>query len=790
MRGSTWVAGEQQADAAGEQDEASPSGEAPAQTPPAPQALPTPPGAPPAQPAPPPQNAALAQPPAPPQSAAPPVQAPTPAPVEQTQPPVPVPAPLPTPTPLPAPIPPPAAPPVPPAASATAPVAPAPLPTPSTAIAPPPPRALPTPPAATTPPPPRQDLPTPSTAAATTPPPPQAPSTAAPAAPPPLTQFHQLMKHARRLQGGESLDLRAAAQVLAQAAELVEPGPDRAFALSQLARTYLRLDQPDGAITVLLSEQDWPHHLPTAFEILTKAAGQASAVEPFRWLATCPAQHHEPSPQVFERALGIALYRNDYDYGEQILTLASELYPPEDVNVALLKGRLRDRQKRQSEAIDAYLQAARLGTRDARCYSRLTTLLNKTRRLNETLEWCRRGLELGLDAATQRQLEKILVARTALPGGKRSALETILPLYIRRGEALVERVAQLPIAPNRAVQTGELTWALGTRSGNPHLFPCKVETAEAMGFQAPFVPREFFVRTGGQICLALGLHGAEWQAMMLAANGASAVFPLPDKPRNVSVLPDRCIFSFRDGTIEARTWNGQPAWQVRFARNAFAYWLSGGEDRALVTYMDWVYELVPETGQDAGHASVKTAPGIAAGGAARTAGSRRAWIQGLGFIGERAFGLFHGGLYEIGRGARLELLEAISPEDPLYRMVSDSDGELIALRAEASMRTVGLDGKLSEPFPTPTGNHHLERLGATRFVRHSSRVIATIDADGTEMHRFETADPIRSVRVIGEKELRVVVGREVLRVRLDEQQGPRLADRLEQTIPPLTLDVR
>lgn len=603
-------------------------------------------------------------------------------------------------------------------------------------------------------------------------------------------QHRQLVKQARRLQSRGSLDLPGAARLLAQAAELVASGPDRAFILSQLARTYLRLGQPEAAITVLISERDWPHHLPAAFEILIKAAGQVSAVEPLRWLAKCPAQHHQPSPEVMERALGIALYRGDLDFGEQIVGLATELYSAENMHAALLRGRLRDRQKRESEAIDAYLVAARLGTRDSRCYGRLVFLLNKTRRLDETLEWCRRGLELGLDATIQRQLEKILVRRTALPGGTRGALQTLLPIYVRRGDAAVERMAQLPVVPGSAVQAGDLTWALGTRAGNPHLYPCKLDTAAAVAFPTPFAPRELFARPRGQTCLALGANGADWQAMMLETDGAGAVFPLPGKPRGVIVLGERCIFAFRDGTVEARTWDGQPEWRVRFAGSAFAYWLAGGGDRALTTYLDWIYELEPATGRDAGHMSVKTAPGIAPGGAARTAGARRAWIQSVGFIGARAFGIFHGGFFEIGRGARLELVEAISPATPPYRVLTDSSGQLIALKGEASMRTVGLDGRLSGSIPAPTSPYDLERLDATRFVRYDNRVIETLDADGSELHRFETADLIRSLRVIGEKELRLVVGRDVLRVRLDEKGPPRPADGAQAVIPPLISNLR
>lgn len=565
-------------------------------------------------------------------------------------------------------------------------------------------------------------------------------------------------------------DSQTAAEFFARAAEFVSPGFERAFVLGQLATIALKSGRPEEAVSVLLSEADWPHHVPAAYATLARAAVQADSLEAFRWLATRPGQYWEPSSAVFDQGVRIALNAKKPEFADELVGLAEQLCERGDPVVPLLRGLTREKQKRPEEAIAAYREAAGHGGTDPRVFRRLSLLLDKAKEPEEAAEWCRRGLALDLDARARQDLEKRL-ARIQAGSGKPHEASEILPIYVRSGVASIEREFSFPVQIREAAQAGGVAWARATRRGSPCVFVGQPGN-ECRELRVDVKPTQLFVHPTGDRCVVLG-HDAQGNDVGAVAlsDGLVSLFPLPGTPREVVRLADGWIASFRDGMLERRDWSGQPAWQSRLPDpDAYPHFLAADERIALASHLDRIYELDPATGEIKGTVQIKAAEpqeisagpltiSIALGGAF--------WLQGLGVANGRGFAIANDRFFEVLPGPRLEPRERLQQFDDVRVPIVDEQGQLLAFQGNDAFRLLGPDGELGPAMSCPWPRHGLARLPDGHLVSYGSRELAVLDESGSETHRFEATHDVRSVAATGPMQVRVAVARDVLSLRMN-----------------------
>lgn len=559
------------------------------------------------------------------------------------------------------------------------------------------------------------------------------------------------------------------AELFARAAGTVPPGFERAFALGQLATIALKSDRPEEAVSVLLSEADWPHHVPAAYATLARAAVQSETVEAFRWLATRSGKYWEPSGDVLDQGVRIALNAKRLEFADELVRLAEELYESVDPIVPLLRGLVREKQKRPQDALAAYREAADRGGTDARIFRRLSLLLDKSKESEEAAEWCRRGLELNPDARVRQELEKRL-ARIEAQSGKPPETAEILPVYLRSGDASIERELSFPVQVSEATQARGTVWARATRRGSSVVFVGRRDepSAElALDFKAT---RLVASPTGGS-CLVFG-HESEGNPLgsVVSPDGVASTFPLPGTPREIACLDDGWIASFREGALERRDWAGRLTWQAHLLHaDAYAHFLAADEQIALASHLDRVYQFDPSTGEATGTVEVEPAKTqeISAGPITMGITVGPSWLQGLGVAKGRGFAIAGDQFYEVLPGPQLELRERLQRFDDVRVPMVDEQGQLLAFQGNDGFRLLGPNGELRSTVACPWQRHGLARLPDGRLVSYGGRELAVLDESGLETHRFETTHDVRSVAAVGRTLVRVVVARDVLSLQVD-----------------------
>jgi hypothetical protein len=211
---------------------------------------------------------------------------------------------------------------------------------------------------------------------------------------------------------------------------------------------------------------------------------------------------------------------------------------------------------------------------------------------------------------------------------------------------------------------------------------------------------------------------------------------------------------------------GELRWQDRLSRQeAFAYFFAGDESRGLASFMNQIYEFVPATGTIGGPMAIEPSVEIFRESTFEVTFEQEAWVQGLGLSRGRAFVLGGDRLFEVLPGPRLELREELDQNERLQVALTDENGELIGFQGNGVLRVLRRDGTLAPAAACPWERHGLARLNDEQLVSYSNRLIFILDAvTGEETHVFEAANNIRSLKVEGGSETRVVIGRDVLKV--------------------------
>jgi tetratricopeptide (TPR) repeat protein len=555
-----------------------------------------------------------------------------------------------------------------------------------------------------------------------------------------------------------------------RAAALVPPGFERAFVLGQIATIALDLGRADQAVAVLLSDADWPHHVPAAFATLTRAGVEARSAEAFRWLATRPAEYHETGIEPLDNGVQIALRQvNDVEFAERLTDLAAELCGDGDPIVCLLRGLVREKQDRRGDAIAAYVSAAELGGTDPRIYRRLTLLLDKEKRRDEAKQWCRRALEIDLDAAARQDIEKRLSRLEAAPGAKRAASAHVLPLYVRTGAATIERVTAFPVQVTQAVQGPATAWGSGTRRKSPHLFIAQIG-GDAAEYQLTFRPIVLRLAPEGAHCLALGsAEDGTCQAALVREDGESRALVLPAAPDNVVALADGWLVSFRSGVLEKYTWSGERSWRSQLpGPGAYAHFLAADSEIAFASHLNTIYEVDTEAGRVNGPVVIEPKSSeYSAGTVSFTMeyGEASAWVAGLAVDRGRGFAVAADQFFEILAGPRLLPRERFDDFDHVRIPMFNDAGRAVAFQGNETFRAIQADGSLGAEIRCPWRQHGLARLDDHRFASYGARRISIIDASGQESHKLEAANEVRSLRVIDANTCRAVIGKDVLALR-------------------------
>jgi tetratricopeptide (TPR) repeat protein len=583
------------------------------------------------------------------------------------------------------------------------------------------------------------------------------------------SSYRRLVDEALAHLDADDPDPRGAERLFAQAASLVPPGFDRSFVLGQLATLALEDDRPADVVELLLSVADWPHHVPAAFATLTRAAVEARSIEAFRWLATRPGEYHDPTPAVLDHGVRIALRAGDAPFARELVALASELCSEADSLVPLLQGLVLEKDGRPADAIHAYQRAAELEGSDARIYRRLTLLLDREKKPDEAREWCRRALELDLEASARQEIEKRIARLEAPTGAKRSAAASVLPLYVRSGSAQIERTASFPVQVTRAVQAGEKIWASGTRRSRPHLFICSGDAVAE--FPLEIRPTDLFPHPRGEMCLVIGIEGNEDPAGLLVQQDGSVVqLSFQDRPNNVVVLPDGWLCSYRAGDLERWEWSGQLRWRSRLPDpESYAHFFAADSDLCLASHLNQIFELRIDSGEVLGSVAVEAQPTTMSAGGFEIEFeiSGFDWVLGLGVRDGRGFAVADQKFSQISHGPDLQLQEKLEGDDAVRFPLHDESGRLLAFRANDSFRAVLPDGSLASPVAAPWDRRDLAPLEGDLWISYGGTQIAAMDAGGHESYVFEAAKQIRSLGPVGSRTIRTVIGRDVLRVDLD-----------------------
>ena len=586
-------------------------------------------------------------------------------------------------------------------------------------------------------------------------------------------EYRRFVDQALAERDREDGDPKRAEEHFSRASALVPPGFDRAFVLGQIATIALDLGRADQAVAILLSDADWPHHVPAAFATLIRAGVEAQSAEAFRWLATRPAEYHEAGIEPLDNGVQIALRQTkDVEFAERLVDLAADLFGDGSPVVCLLRGLVREKQDRRGDAITAYVSAAELGGTDPRIYRRLTLLLDKEKRRDEAKQWCRRALEIDLDAAARQEIEKRLSRLEAAPGAKRAAAAHVLPLYVRTGAATIERVAAFPVQVTQAVQGPATAWGSGTRRKSPHLFSAQIG-GDVVEYQLTFRPIVLRLAPGGAHCLALGsAEDGTCQAALFRGNGGeSRALVLPAAPDNVVALADGWLVSFRSGVLEKYAWSGERSWRSQMpGPGAYAHFLAAGSEIAFASHLNTICEVDTETGRVSGPVVIEPKSSEYSAGAVSFKmeyGEASAWVAGLAADADQGhgFAVAAGQFFEILAGPRLLPRERFDDFDHVRIPMLNDAGRAVAFQGNETFRAIQADGSLGAEIPCPWRKHGLARLDDHRFVNYGARRISIIDVSGQETHDLEAAKEVRSLRVIDANTCRAVIGKDVLALR-------------------------
>ena len=578
-----------------------------------------------------------------------------------------------------------------------------------------------------------------------------------------------MTSRAYELLEAEEPDLDAAQACFARAASMVRPGDDRAYALGQLAAVALRAGRPGDVLAALMSEADWAHHVPASFDSLWRAAVAAEEIEPFCWLSQREARYHEPSVVWIDWGVGLALREGRWDFAGRLIDLVGTF--GEAPLQALLRGQLLEKQERTDEAIESFRSAAEIGCTDARCFRRLTLLLDRVKRRDEAAEWCRRALVLELDAAARAEIEKRLARLEAPAGKKRMASAGVIPLYLRRGDATIERVASAPVALVNATIASAALWGAGTRRGTHHLFLRAPDGNVALEWALGLTPRAVSPTRDGRRCLVVGpvaVDDTRSRGMIASSDGEVVDLGLVDSASAVAVLSDRWVTASREGPIQAIGCRGEALWTAALPGSVFAYHFAADDERVLATHTDRLFELDPSCGELRGSAMIPEKPPFTSAEGPITIsisfGEAASWARGLGIAAGRGWLIAADRLFEVTRGPGLVGRARYDGYDYPSYPVTDRRGGLVAFQGSDHIAVVGRDGP-RDPIPCPWSRHDLVPLAHGRLASFGGNELALLDeATGEETHLIEAASKIRSVEARLDGAALVAVGRDLLLV--------------------------
>jgi tetratricopeptide (TPR) repeat protein len=582
-------------------------------------------------------------------------------------------------------------------------------------------------------------------------------------------EFDAMTERAYRLLEAEDPDLDAVQACFTRAAACVGPGDDRAYALGQAATVALRAERPRDSVEALMSDIDWPHHVPASFDCLMRAAVAAEDLEPFRWLAQREARYHEPSLAWVDRGVSSALREQRFTFAERLVELVGGL--GDAPLQALLHGQVLEKEGREGDAIESFRRAAELGSADPRAFRRLTLLLDRAKRRDESAEWCRRALRLDLDAAARAEIEKRLARLQAPAGRKRDASAGVIPLYPRKGNATIERLASAPVALTEASVADGVLWGTAMRKGSPHLFsraPAEnVELEWALGL----TPLTVCASSDGRCCLVMGPISADdkrWRGMVASLDGGVVDLGLLDVVSAVVTLADRWLTASRDGPVQAFGLGGEPRWTASLPGGVFPYHFAADSQRVLATHTDRIFELDPNDGALRGSSKIPEKPEVTSSVGPVTIsmsfGEQASWPRGLGIAAGRGWLIASDQLFEVAPGARLIGRERYEGYDYPSVAVVDRRGALLAFKGNEQIAVVGPDG-LRPPIPCPWSRRDLSRLSPHRLASFGGNVLALIDeASGQETHLLEAASKIGAVDAGPDGAALVAVGRDLLLV--------------------------
>jgi len=519
-----------------------------------------------------------------------------------------------------------------------------------------------------------------------------------------------------------------------------------------------------------MSDVDWPHHVPASFDCLARAAVAAEDLEPLRWLAQRDGQYHEPSLAWVDRGVGLALREQRFGFAERLVELVGGF--ADAPLQALLHGQVLEKQGREGDAIESFRRAAELGSTDPRAFRRLTLLLDRAKRRDESAEWCRRALRLDLDPAARVDIEKRLARLEAPAGRKRDASARVIPLYLRQGDATIERLASAPVALTEASVADGVLWGTAMRKGRPHLFVRAPAENVELEWTLGLTPHTVCASSDGRSCLVMGPISADdgrWRGMVARSDGEVVDLGLVDVVSAVITLADRWLTASRDGPVQAFGVGGGLLWKASLPGGAFPYHFAADSQRVLATHTDRIFELALSGGELRGSTKIPQKPEVTSSVGPITIsmsfGEEASWPRGLGMAAGRGWLIASDQLFEVAPGPRLIGRERYEGYDYPSFAVTDRRGALVAFKGNEQIAVVGPDG-LRQPIPCPWSRRELSPLTHGRLASFGGNELALINAmSGEESYFLEAPSKIGAVEAGPGGAALVVVGRDLLLVR-------------------------